>query len=87
MCRKEQIVPRTGKQKALARSKHIQMHCSNILKKEAWQAKFLAFYYYLDYRCPQGDPIALGLSQSAFDLLSANFFSIIMFCTTGTVKI
>lgn len=89
MCRKEQIVPRIGKQNALARSKHIQMHCSNILKKEAWQAKLLAFYYYLYYRLPQGEPIALesGLSQSAFDLFSINFFSVIMFCTKGTVKL
>lgn len=61
MCKKEQIVPRIGKQKALARSKHIQMHCSNILKKEAWQADLLAFYYYLYYRCPQGEPIVLEL--------------------------
>lgn len=61
MFRKEQIVPRIGKQKALARSKHIQMHCSNILKKEAWQAELLAFYYYLYYHHPPGDPVALEL--------------------------
>lgn len=37
------------------------MHCSNILKKEAWQAELLAFYYYLYYYRRQGDPIALEL--------------------------
>lgn len=88
MCRKEQIVPIIGKQKTLARSKHIQMHYSNILEKETWQEELLAFYY-LYHHHPQGDLVAPELLRPVpehLDLLSTSLFSKIMFCKKGTVK-